>query len=50
MERKICPAFEVDPVEALQDANSLADGLAKHGILFLSDQPFRPSSCGQESK
>jgi hypothetical protein len=50
VESKICSVFEVEPAEALRDANALADGLAKHGILLLSDQPFRPSLRGQESK
>jgi len=47
---KICPAFEVEPNEALRDANALADGLAGHGILLLSDKPFWPSSLSKESK
>ncbi|MGB6431803.1 MAG: PqqD family protein [Candidatus Acidiferrales bacterium] len=47
---KIFPEFEVDLAEALRDANALADGLAEHGILLLSDEPFGPSSPGQESK
>jgi hypothetical protein len=47
---KICAAFEVEPAEALRDANALADGLSEHGILLLSNEPFRPSSPGQESK
>jgi Coenzyme PQQ synthesis protein D (PqqD) len=50
VESKICSVFEVEPAEALRDANALADGLAKHGILLLSDQPFRASLRGQESK
>jgi hypothetical protein len=47
---KICPAFAVEPNEALRDANALADGLAGHGILLLSDKPFWPSSLSKESK
>lgn len=50
VECKICPEFEVEPAEALRDANTLAAGLAEHGILLLSDEPFRPSSVGQEPK
>lgn len=45
---KICPEFEVEPAEALQDAASLARDLAEHGILEVSDQPIthRNSSAG----
>ena len=32
--------FEVDPVAALRDAEELVEGLAKHGILKVSDQPI----------
>lgn len=50
VESRICPQFEVEPAEALRDANALADELAERGILLLSDQPFRPSSVEQEWK
>jgi hypothetical protein len=50
VESRICPEFEVDPAEALRDANALAEGLAARGVLLLSDEPFRPSALGQESK
>ena len=36
----ICTAFEVDPAEALRDAEELAEALAGHGILRLSDSPL----------
>jgi hypothetical protein len=32
--------FEVDPAAALRDAEELVEGLAKHGILKVSDQPI----------
>jgi hypothetical protein len=36
----VCVNFEVDPAAALRDAEELVEGLAKHGILKLSDQPI----------
>lgn len=50
VERRICPEFDVELAEALRDANTLVAGLAEHGILLLSDQPFKSPSPGQESK
>ena len=38
--RDICPLFEIDADTALRDAREVAEGLAKHGILQLSAQPF----------
>jgi hypothetical protein len=40
VERKICPEFDVQPEEALKDAESFVKELAAHGILLLSDRPF----------
>jgi hypothetical protein len=40
VERKICPEFDVQPEEALKDAESFVKELATHGILLLSDRPF----------
>ena len=40
VERRICSAFEVDPAVALRDAGELAENLARHGILRLSDSPM----------
>ena len=40
VERRICSEFEVKPEEALRDAEALAEDLAKHGILLLSEQPI----------
>lgn len=37
---RICTRFEVAPDVALQDAEKLAEELASHGILLLSDQPI----------
>jgi hypothetical protein len=46
VERRICSEFEVNPEEALRDAEALAEDLAKHGILLISEQPIpgQPSS------
>ena len=40
VESRICPEFQVQPEEALRDAESLAEDLAKHGILLVSEQPI----------
>ena len=40
VERRICPEFEVEPEEALRDAESFVRELAAHGILTLSDRPL----------
>jgi hypothetical protein len=46
VEQRICAAFEVEPGVALRDAEALAERLAGHGILLLSDAPFAPSQQG----
>jgi hypothetical protein len=38
--QKICPEFEVGPVEALKDAETFVRELAERGILLLSPQPI----------
>jgi hypothetical protein len=48
VEREICPEFEVEPEEALRDAESFVRELANHGILILSDRPF--GGEGQEGR
>ncbi len=40
VESKICSEFEVQPEEAIRDAEALAADLAKHGILLLSPEPI----------
>ena len=37
---RICAEFDVEPAEALADAEQLASDLASHGILVLSDSPI----------
>jgi hypothetical protein len=43
VEQRICSEFDVDPVEALRDAEELAGGLAQHGILLVSREPILDS-------
>ena len=40
VDRRICPEFEVERGEALQDAESLARELASHEILQISEEPI----------
>ena len=40
VEREICARFDVDAAEALDDAKALAEELAGHGILILSEAPI----------
>lgn len=40
VERRICTEFEVKPEDAMRDAEELAENLAKHGILLISEQPI----------
>jgi Coenzyme PQQ synthesis protein D (PqqD) len=40
VEQTICREFQVQPAEAIPDAEILARELAGHGILDISDQPI----------
>jgi hypothetical protein len=40
VERRICREFEVKPEDAMRDAEELAENLAQHGILLISEQPI----------
>lgn len=40
VEKKICAAFEVEPTEALADAEALARELADHELLQISETPI----------
>ena len=47
--QKVCVAFDVEPGEALKDAEAFVHELAEHGILQLSDQPIAvPSAPSKE--
>jgi len=48
VESRICSEFEVNPEEAMRDAEALAADLAKHGILLISDEPIPSKSPVQE--
>src|SRR6202142_2855368 len=41
---RICPEFEVEPAEALHDAETLARQLASHEILQISEEPIPPKN------
>jgi hypothetical protein len=43
VEGRICSEFEVQPEEAMRDAEALAEDLAKHNILVISDHPITKS-------
>jgi hypothetical protein len=40
VQQKICSEFEIEPGEALRDAETLARDLASHGILQISEEPI----------
>ena len=39
--QKVCAEFEVEPAQALKDAEDFVRELAQHGILVLSEQPIK---------
>jgi hypothetical protein len=45
VEVRICPEFDVEPAEALRDAESLARDLASHEILQISEKPIPPHNA-----
>ncbi len=47
VERKICAEFEVDPADALKDAEGFVNDLASHGILVVSGSPISTGKLGQ---
>ena len=40
VQQQICTEFEIEPGEALRDAETLARDLASHGILQISEEPI----------
>jgi hypothetical protein len=45
VQSRICAEFQVEPAEALQDAETLARELASHEILQISEEPIpQPNS------
>ena len=49
VERHICAEFDVEPATALRDAEELAEDLARHGILQLSDAPIRDLTAPEKA-
>jgi hypothetical protein len=47
---RICAEFEVEPAEALHDAETLARELAGHQILEISDEPIPPRNLAGGSR
>jgi hypothetical protein len=41
--QKVCPEYNVEPGQALEDAEAFVRELAEHGILILSDSPLGES-------
>jgi|SRR5579862_8046718 len=50
VERRICGEFDVAQPEALRDAEMLAETLARHGILVVSDRPIAGAASAASSK
>jgi hypothetical protein len=48
VEERICPAFDVEPEEALRDAEQFATELAAHGILLLAESPILDPSAATD--
>ncbi|MHB8216529.1 MAG: PqqD family protein [Candidatus Sulfotelmatobacter sp.] len=44
VERRICSKFDVEPAEALQDADVLVRELASREILQVSEEPILPTN------
>jgi Coenzyme PQQ synthesis protein D (PqqD) len=40
VEQKICTEFDVEPLEALNDAENFVKNLASHNILLVSNEPI----------
>ncbi len=49
VEQRICRVYDVDPALALRDAEELAEQLAGHGLLVLSDEPI-PAGAAPEGQ
>jgi len=44
--QRICPEFDVEPADALKDAEALARELASHEILEISEEPVTAAPAG----
>jgi Coenzyme PQQ synthesis protein D (PqqD) len=43
VESRICSQFDVQPCVAFEDAETLVEELASHGILLVSNEPIAPT-------
>ena len=50
VEERICPEFDVEPGEALRDAEQFVSDLAAHGILLLAETPIADPSAATDKK
>jgi len=50
VEKRICAEFEVEPAEALEDAETLARELARHEILQISPEPIADQNPSGEAR
>jgi hypothetical protein len=52
VEQRICSTFDVKPEDAMRDAEELAENLASHGILLISEQPIsqQPAASASEQE
>ena len=48
VERHVCEEFDVTPEQAFRDAAELAEQLATHGIVHLSDTPLSDAAPGSD--
>jgi len=48
--QKICPEFDVEPAEALKDAEAFVRELAEHGIMLLSESPLGESRSKKQEE
>jgi len=47
---RVCAEFDIEPDEALRDAEAFARELAGHGILLISEEPIPRASASQEPR
>ena len=50
VEKRICAQFEVEPAQALEDAETLARELARHEILQISQEPIANQNLSGETR
>ena len=47
VEQRICAEFDIDPEEALKDAEDFVNRLAGHGILIVADSPIDAANAAR---